>query len=260
MKRSVLVGIAALTATFGTKLLSNHLAHAGAATPEQLARAAEEEFRAHGFVESSSPLAGSRGVSLFACDTPFTIPLAHGPLRGEPANDAARVRTERILVEELSRYDRRTLHDAHLARVVVTSHLRESEKPIPSLPNCNNTMFIDASYSDDAFVRRLVHHELFHFIDFADDGVVGHDESWGKLNGFDFAYLGSGRDVRTPGAADISSGLPGFITRYATASLEEDKAELFSYMMTEPNIVKARAKDDPVLSAKVDALAKYVPR
>lgn len=258
MKRWALVLATSSAFALGTKLLSNHLAHAGHATPEQMERAAEDEFRAHGFVDRPSHLLHERGVSTFTCDAHFALPLSHGLLEGDPPTPVEHDRAERVLDEELSRYSRQTLEKAHLARVVVAHHLTEGGKPIPSLPNCNRTMFVDAALGEEA-MRRIVHHEFFHFIDFAEDGVIGNDSEWNELNGFRFAYLGTGRDVRTPETAAMSSGLPGFITRYATASQAEDRAELFSFMMTDPNAVRSRTADDVVLANKVRALSKYIP-
>ena len=57
--------------------------------------------------------------------------------------------------------------------------------------------------------------------------------------------------MRQPSAADpLDPSLPGFVSLYATAGVEEDKAELFSFLMTEPALVDERARTDVVLAAK----------
>jgi len=258
MKRMALVLVASSAFALGTKLLSNHLAHAGHRTPTEVQQAADEEFRARGFAEFASRLSRERGVSTFACESRFTLPLSHGRLEGDPPSPLERERAERVIQDELTRYSASALSAAHLARVVIVSHLTEGGKPIPSLPNCDHAMFVDATLEERA-MRRVVHHEFFHFIDFAEDGEVGNDPNWEALNAFQFTYLGSGRDVRTPEAAFPSSALPGFINRYATASQAEDRAELFSYMMMDPELVRARASTDSVLANKTLALKKYIP-
>ena len=49
----------------------------------------------------------------------------------------------------------------------------------------------------------------------------------------------------------LMSNVPGFLTTYATAGVEEDKAELFGYMMTSYRAVEKRAAGDRVIRAKL---------
>ena len=56
---------------------------------------------------------------------------------------------------------------------------------------------------------------------------------------------------------------PGFLNRYATSGVEEDKAEIFAHLMTEYALVGKRAATDDVIFKKMSAmkalLAKFCP-
>jgi len=62
--------------------------------------------------------------------------------------------------------------------------------------------------------------------------------------------------MRDSDAAKRGAAHRGFISAYATSALEEDKAEVFSFLMTEPAAVADMAKRDPVLKLKVLAVQK----
>ena len=70
------------------------------------------------------------------------------------------------------------------------------------------------------------------------------DQAWAQLNPPGFSY---GYDTKRM----KDKLLPGFMTGYATTAMREDKAELFSYMMTNYPKVKRRTVRDSVLAAKV---------
>jgi hypothetical protein len=203
------------------------------------------------------------GVERLVAERPFHVQLAHGTVEGRVPSNAKLARAEAVLTRELARYPAGFLARVHLRRVLFCEDLEEAKKPIPSLPNHAATLLVDVD-AGEAFLSRLVHHEVFHFLDFADDRLVTRDPDWERLNVPDFRYEGGGRTVREPSATDPDGGPPGFVTRYATAALEEDKAELFSWLMSDPALVAARAGADAVLRAKVfrlDALVtKFVPR
>jgi hypothetical protein len=48
--------------------------------------------------------------------------------------------------------------------------------------------------------------------------------------------------------------LPGFVSRYATSALEEDKAETFAFLMAAPVRLDAIAARDAVIRNKIVAL------
>jgi hypothetical protein len=99
------------------------------------------------------------------------------------------------------------------------------------------------------------HHELFHFADYADDDQLQHDPDWEMLNDRWFSYGSGGRFVREPGSARFEPDLHGFVSKYSRSALEEDKAEIFAFLMTRPDAMAELARRDAVVARKV-ALVK----
>lgn len=196
-------------------------------------------------------LGAERGVELLVASSEFALPLANGVVAGSAPGEGVTL-AARIVAEELSRHPRELLMRARLSRVALCSNLSEAGAPIPSLPNLNRTLLLDVD-ADAAFLRRLVHHELYHFLDYAADDQVQRDPSWEKLNDRYFVYGSGGRFERDP-KSSLPAELPGFVTRYAMSALEEDKAETFAFWMVERDWLERRVKSDPVLAAKLSVL------
>ena len=56
----------------------------------------------------------------------------------------------------------------------------------------------------------------------------------------------------------VADEQPGFLTRYATSALEEDKAEVFAFLMARPGEMARRMGSDRVLSAKAQGVREIV--
>ncbi len=182
----------------------------------------------------------------------FDVPLTDA-LTGEGVSPRAADAFLATIAAEFERYPEALLRRSGLRYVLLCSDLRQSNAPIVSLPNFESTLLLDVGSKPD-FARRLVHHEFFHFVDFADDQQLKQDAAWASLNDRFFSYGSGGRYERDPGAAHFGSGGPGFASKYGRAALEEDKAEIFSFLMAEPERTLALAQRDPVVAAKVAAL------
>ncbi len=187
--------------------------------------------------------------------TAFRVSLSEGRLSGGAA--PSELSLWPLLEEELSRYPRGVLSRAGLRFVLLCSGLSQEDNPIASLPNFESTLLLDVD-SSPAFLRRLIHHEVFHFLDFADDLKLKEDESWARLNDRFFTYGMGGRYARAPSGAVLGSGGPGFFSEYARSALEEDKAEVFSFVMSDVAAAKELTRDDHVLRAKVLAVHSQV--
>jgi protein associated with RNAse G/E len=121
----------------------------------------------------------------------------------------------------------------------------------------HDAMYYDVRSSNRSIVYQnyiliVVHHEFFHFIDFKDDGEVYEDKIWKKLNPPEFKYGKGGKYAQSDDKeGDVTDTIPGFITKYATSGVEEDKAEVFRCMMVNLRELEARAESDPVLARKI---------
>jgi hypothetical protein len=209
--------------------------------------------------DSAAHLLKSRDVELLHATKSFRLDLGGGPLHGRAASAADSARAARVVAAELRRYPRAFLGASRFRRVLLCSGLAEGKTDIPSLPNYEHTLLLDID-AKPFELRRLLDHELFHFADYADDNDVQHDPAWDKLNDHWFTYGDGGRFMRDPDSAKLTTKLPGFVTRYATSALEEDKAETFAFMMVAPQKVVAMASRDPILKKKILAVERQLAR
>jgi hypothetical protein len=234
----------------------------------RLAEQAELALRADLLAQGLVPVAGQSGhvsalarlgIEVLVPEQSFRLESGAAELTGAPLSIEQRERALATLSHELRRYPAQFLARARLRRVLLCTHLHEGSEPIPSLPNYHGALLLDVD-ADAAYLRRLVHHEVFHFADYADDDQLSHDPAWLGLNDRYFVYGSGGRFSREPGVGRFSSDLPGFVSRYATSALEEDKAETFAMRMSAPRAFAALAASDPVLRAKSAALEAQLGR
>ncbi len=249
---AALVG-APLLGALGDRLVGDAAARETRASE---AKALAATLAARGWAPSEGRAAAelaARDVILLSATRSFEIELAHGTLRGGAPTPEAIDRAGRVLSAELARYAPGWLAKAGLARVVLAADLTEGGAPIPSLPNHLQTLVIDVGVGE-AYLARLVHHEVFHFFDRASRARLSPDPEWDALNAPGFDYGAGGRSMRSPWVGERRADLPGFVTSYATSGVEEDKAETFALAMTD-GTVRAQAERDPTLAKKL-ALAE----
>ncbi len=189
----------------------------------------------------------------------ITWSLPNGNITADAPSVADTARITAVIRRELARYPAGYLARANMARVLVCEHLRENGHDIPSLPNIDGGWLIDATLSD-TFAARIVHHELYHFIDVADDGTLTSDREWEALNAPSFSYGAGGRSLRTAWASERADTAPGFVTAYATTAVAEDKAETFALWMTRPAELAQRASTDDIVGRKVTELRHRMSR
>lgn len=129
-------------------------------------------------------------------------------------------------------------------------------------------MYYDVHFSHtdphaQLYFRSIVHHEFYHYIDFVDDGLVYEDKDWKKLNPQEFKYGSGGKNARGADMGLVTNGIRGFISKYGTSGVEEDKAEIFRCMMLNLREMEMRAEDDPFLKSKItrmkELMVKYSP-
>ncbi len=192
---------------------------------------------------------GALGIEVLTPERSFQLESGAAALTGKPADTKALAAALSPLRIELARYPRAFLERARFRRLVLCAGLREGDSEIPSLPNYHGALIVDVD-ADAPFLRRLVHHEVFHFADYADDDQLSRDPAWVALNDRYFVYGSGGRFLRHPGAGRFTDARPGFVSEYATSALEEDKAETFAMRMVAPRVLAERTQTDDVLRAK----------
>ncbi len=112
-------------------------------------------------------------------------------------------------------------------------------------------------------IEMRMHHELFHLI----EGTVHHDmtpniRSWNRLNSEGFRYGQGGASAYSDGTdfSHLERPIDGFSTGYATFGGEEDRSEVFAYMMTRGFSERQSgwATVDPILNRKIRHIQNFL--
>ncbi len=107
-------------------------------------------------------------------------------------------------------------------------------------------------------LERKFHHEFFHLLDFAYDSKMELDYEWISLNyeGFEYGSAASDLWYDPKRALRRTSRIRGFMSQYGTFSSPDDKAEVFSFLLTDPWFVDGRTVEDKIVAAKVGILKR----
>ncbi|HEY4232340.1 MAG TPA: hypothetical protein VGM76_02855 [Lacipirellulaceae bacterium] len=188
-----------------------------------------------------------------------------------------------LLAEELGFYPRQFVHKMKLARVVLCGQLFHSQcaKPVVKLfpgrakavrsrisfqrgfdggfaDARNGVVYLMIGTYDFDHLRKSIHHELYHCVQWRQFGTSG-DREWSALNSPDFAY-GPGGSAALHGPDRTFWVLPGedwghgFLNRYSMSAAEEDQAEIFAHLLTKPAQMEARASADEILQKKIERM------
>jgi hypothetical protein len=111
--------------------------------------------------------------------------------------------------------------------------------------------------ADGFTIDRVIHHELFHLLDYAGDHY-DIDSEWTVLNPKGFAYVDPEKLYRE---RELSPDRPrGFVRSYATQNEAEDRASTFELIVGRPAEVCAMAAADPIVAKKIALIKKRVQK
>lgn len=197
----------------------------------------------------------------------FTVETRHGPITGRPASEKELAAYVPLFFDEFSIYPAEFVRRSRLERIVLCVGLAFDGQRRSAIPDYeHDTLYLDATRErrDPRYLRKVIHHECFHVVDYRDDGEVYRDDGWLALHPKGFQYGTGGRNAQgQAGTSLLTDKYPGFLNHYSTTGVEEDKAELFANLIVEPAHVAARMKADPVIAAKVERmktlLAEFCP-
>jgi hypothetical protein len=196
----------------------------------------------------------------------------HGQIRATEATDPEIQAYLPLLERELSLYPSGFLARSGLKQIILCRGLSFEGMTIGGTADLeHDAVYLDVGHGpallngghDPAlsrYLRLAIHHELFHYFDFKDDRLIYSDEAWSRLNEPSFEYGLGGRSMQGDPKAGEPADIPGFLTRYATSGVEEDKAEMFAHMMVEYGIVDWKTRDDRVLSDKMTQIERIMKK
>jgi hypothetical protein len=206
-------------------------------------------------------------IEILAADPTFPVRVTHGVIDGKPARVAALERYVPLFAEEFVLYPRSLVKRARLRRIVLCEGISFAGGLRGAIPDWeNDTLYVDVQRGawDRTYLCKVLHHEIFHMIDYRDDGCVYDDAAWVALNPKGFKYGAGGASAQESAQTSLlTNRYPGFLNHYSTTGVEEDKAEMFANMVVDPAYVEGRAKNDPVVEAKAkrmrELLAAFCP-
>jgi Putative zinc-binding metallo-peptidase len=201
-------------------------------------------------------------IEIVKADLSFPVKTTHGMINGKSAGEKVLQDYARLFAPEFALYPTDLIQRSQLKRVVLCSDLSFADQRRNAIPDYeHDTLYLDVSrgtYSK-AYLRKVIHHEFFHIIDYRDDGSVYKDERWEALNPAKFKYGSGGRTAQDLQQSSVlTDKFPGFLNHYSTTAVEEDKAEVFANLIIDSEYVENRAKKDRVLNAKVERMKELL--
>lgn len=244
---------------FPAILVLSALVFSGAARAQSKAPAAP--------IEELEKIARVYKIGVETADLGFPVKTTHGTIDGKSADRKQLRDYTSLFAPEFALYPPDLVQRAQIKRVVLCSELSFAGQRRAAIPDYeHDTLYLDVArgmYSKP-YVRKVIHHEFFHVIDYCDDGSVYQDERWASLNPAAFKYGSGGRAAQDLHETSVlTTKFPGFLNHYSTTGVEEDKAEVFANLIVDLQYVEDRTAKDPVLNAKVkrmkELLAKFCP-
>jgi len=213
-------------------------------------------------------LADACAIEIVTENPTFPVESKHGVINGKPARQATFQSYAQLFVPEWSLYPPELVRRAKLKRIVFCEELTFAEQRRGAIPDYeHDTLYFDVTArgsNSPSYRRKVIHHEFFHVIDYADDGLVYEDKTWAALNPPDFKYGDGGRAAQgNENMSVLTDKRPGFLNLYSTTGVEEDKAEMFANLLVDFAYVERRTRKDEVLLAKAERmrtlLAEFCP-
>ena len=193
-------------------------------------------------------------LKLIGATQALAVETYHGPIRAEAVGASERDRYSQVLRREIRLYPISLIQRSSLKSIVLCSELSYRGQKRSAIPDFeHNTLYLDvmAGRGHPNYERNALHHEFFHIVDYRDDGQLYSDRRWTELNPRSFHYGQGGARMQDDPLSSLPSHEYGFLTKYATSGVEEDKAEVFAHLMTEYAAVEKRAATDEVIRRKV---------
>ena len=163
----------------------------------------------------------------------------------------------KILAAELGKYPMPLLQKSKLKGIAIVKNLSVAGQRRAAMPDYENEiLYLDFQRGahNPAYQAHVIHHEFFHLLEQELNGsAYFKDPEWAKLNPKNFKYGKGGKEQRGNDNFALVHPQSGFINRYSTSALEEDKAEIYAalFISAERKKITAMAANDTHLAAKI---------
>lgn len=168
-----------------------------------------------------------------------------------------------LFAQEISLYPKDFFRHAHCQDIYFVQKLFYKQKPVDGVFS-ENTSYIFYDYrrggDNTQRIRHNIHHELYHMIGSKHPFWKGHGPAWEALNRIGFSYSRKYNPHERNPINFYAPSEPGFITDYAMASAQEDRAEVFACMMIpeQSKLMEQWAQKDKILFKKVEMMKEFL--
>ena len=190
----------------------------------------------------------------------FPVKSFHGEIDAQVASESDLVRYAEILNSEFTIYPPSFIENSQIKKIVLCQDLTFAGQKRWAIPEFeHHTLYLDVDNDSDDYLRRVIHHDFFHLVDVADDGHLLEDARWAALNPADFRYGHGGASALNDSSTSVlTDRYPGFLNHYSTTGIEEDKAEIYCYMIVEPGHIERQSSKNPLIRLKVEMMRALV--
>jgi hypothetical protein len=209
----------------------------------------------------------ARGVEfeVVGLDAPIDDAVYGNKIRGTAPKLGSCLFYQPLLVAGLELYPPAFVKKSGLRKIILCGDLHYLSQPRKAIPvEDTGTLYLDPDPEIIYYLQDVLHHEFFHIIDRAmfKHGLWsaprrrGWDDQWCALNPWGFTYGDGGAYDREAGAFISGDGsvVAGFLNRYSTSAVEEDKAEIFAGLIRHPGaLVEGQ---DAVLACKAKEMIR----
>jgi len=162
------------------------------------------------------------------------------------------------IIRNFNIYKSAFLQKINLKYIVLCKNLKVSEISALGFANPEMKTLIFNINTDEKFLDRVLHHEVFHFIQHGNEDLFNR-VNWEKLNDSNFKYQDCSTCTEKLGL-NYSNSNNGFLTDYSMSTPYEDMAEVYSFMITNKNLLIERSKKDAVIEKKIGFIKKYISK
>lgn len=162
------------------------------------------------------------------------------------------------IIKNFNIYKSDFLQKINLKYIVLCKNLKVSEISALGFANPEMKTLIFNINTDEKLLDRVLHHEVFHFIQHGNEDLFNR-VNWEKLNDSNFKYQDCSTCPEKLGL-NYSNSNNGFLTDYSMSTPYEDMAEVYSFMITNKNLLIERSKKDAVIEKKIGFIKKYISK
>lgn len=169
----------------------------------------------------------------------------------------------KVFIDEWAKYPADWVKNSKLQKVAFVKKLTNQGIYVAALPDpIGDTLYYDVTYGTGDYARNVVHHEYGHLIEYNYFNLYNRaDSQWTSCHPASFSYGSGGiTSYGQPGFVNTEHPSSGFVTAYAKYGIEEDKAEVYAYLMVTEDYLQLKQwiKTDSCLAKKVSQYKEFI--